>query len=203
MKHSFFLLCFLFSFLMGHTQEMRMENMRAPNMNIFLKMMDSMMVQMEMISDSTSVETNFMRQMIPHHEGAVAMADYEIRFGKDFETIQLAKSIRVEQENEIQLMQIWLKQSSGFKHPYALPEGYRISMKKSMEQMMSDMPADAQLGIIDQAFSRVMMPHHQAAVDMVRAVLRYSTDQQTNLFAQHIISSQEVEIEQMMLAIKQ
>jgi uncharacterized protein (DUF305 family) len=203
MKHSFFLLCFLFSFRMGHTQEMRLENMRAPNMNVFLKMMDSMMVQMEMISDSTSVETNFMRQMIPHHEGAVAMADYEIKFGKNFEIIQLAKSIRVEQENEIRLMQIWLNRRCAVKHPYALPGGYRISMKKSMEQMMSDMPADAQLSIIDQAFSRVMMPHHQAAVDMARAVLRYSADQKTNLFAQHIISSQEVEIEQMAVAIKQ
>jgi uncharacterized protein (DUF305 family) len=203
MKHAVFFLCFLFSFRMGYTQEMRMGNMRAPNRNVFLKMMDTMMLQMAIVSDSAAVESNFMRQMIPHHQGAVAMADYEIRSGKDFATIQLAKSIRAEQENEIQLMQIWLKQPPGVKHPCALPEGYRISMKKSMDQMMSDMPADARLSDIDQAFSRVMMPHHQAAVDMARAVLRYSTDQQTNLFAQHIISSQEVEIEQMMLAIKQ
>lgn len=203
MKHSFFLFCILVSFRMGHAQEMYMGDVRSMNRNIFLKMMDTMMVEMAKVSDSGSTESNFVRQMIPHHEGAVSMADYEIRFGKDFETIQLAKSIRAEQKNEIQLMQIWLKQQPCVKLSGALPVGYGLSMKKSMEKMMTDMPVNARLSEIDQAFSRVMMPHHQAAVDMARAVLRYSADQQISLFAQHIISSQEVEIEQMMAAIKQ
>jgi uncharacterized protein (DUF305 family) len=141
--------------------------------------------------------------MIPHHQGAIAMANYEIKFGKNFETIQLAKSIRTEQQYEIQLMQLWLKQSSGDQHGSCLLDGFRLSMKKSMNQMMNDMPTDAQLQNVDKAFYRVMVPHHQAAVDMARAVLSYSTDQQTNFFARQIISSQEVEIEQMMASIKQ
>jgi uncharacterized protein (DUF305 family) len=203
MRYFFVLFCFLVSFQRGFAQEMQMGDMHMTNRNVFLKMMDTMMVQMEMISDSASPESNFVSQMIPHHEGAVAMADYEIRYGKNFETIQLAKSIRTEQQNEIQLMQLWLKQLSANKPVYTLPGGYRLSMKKSMDQMMKDMPPGVQLNDIDQAFYRVMIPHHHAAVDMARAVLNYSTDPQTNLFAQHIISSQEIEIEQMLASTKQ
>ena len=202
MKYLIFLFFFQVSAEMIFSQKMVMSHMNQPGRNVFLGMMDTMMVQMETVLDSASVESNFMSQMIPHHQGAVAMANYEIKNGKNFETIQLAKSILTEQEEEIHLMQLWLGRPSNIHYKETLPDGYRLSMKKSMEIMMSDMPPDSVLCDIDLAFSRVMIPHHQAAVEMAKAVLRYPIDRQTELFAQHIISSQEVEIEQMTAAIK-
>ena len=202
MKFVLILFCVLISFEMGFTQEMSMDPLKQPEKNVFLKMMDTMMVRMDEVRDSSPVESNFTKQMIPHHQGALAMASYEIKYGKDFETIQLAKSIYAEQENEIQLMQIWLGRSADTTHQRALPDGYRLSMKKSMDRMMSDMPSDKQLNNIDQAFSLVMIPHHQAAVDMAKIVLNYSSDRQINFFARQLISSQEVEIEQMTAVIK-
>jgi uncharacterized protein (DUF305 family) len=207
MKYILFLFGLHFFYQTGFAQEKPMGDMfsmsdeNLSHRNIYLKMMDTMMIQMEGTSDSTSIESNFLLQMTPHHKAAVAMADYEIQFGSNFVTLQLAKSIRAEQENEIQLMQIWIKQSHDMNHLSILPEEYRISMTQSMNQMMINMPADGQLSSIDQAFLRVMMPHHQAAVDMARIIISYSADKEIALFAQHIISSQEVEIEQMMAAI--
>ncbi|MEJ0079942.1 MAG: DUF305 domain-containing protein [Puia sp.] len=155
MKYLIFLFFFQVSAEMAFSQKMEMNHMNQPGRNVFLKMMDTMMVQMETVLDSASVESNFMRQMIPHHQGAVAMADYEIKNGKSFETIQLAKSILTEQEEEIHLMQIWLGRFSNIHYKEALPDGYRLSIKKSMEIMMSSMPPDSVLCDIDLAFSRV------------------------------------------------
>src|SRR5471030_1266408 len=61
--------------------------------NIYLLMMDTMMIQMDKVPPVTSPESDFLYQMIPHHEGAIAMAGYEIAHGQNFEMIQLAKSI--------------------------------------------------------------------------------------------------------------
>ena len=46
----------------------------------------------------------FLSQMITHHEGAVEMANAEVRSGKNAEAIQLAKDIAASQTVEIQEM---------------------------------------------------------------------------------------------------
>ena len=71
-------------------------------------------------------------------------------------------------------------------------------MDKSMVVMMDDMPHSSELTDVDIAFARVMIPHHQAAVDMAKVVLQFSKDQQTIAFAKQIISAEEIEIEQML-----
>ena len=46
----------------------------------------------------------FLGQMIAHHEGAVEMANAEVRSGKNVEAIQLGKDIAASQKGEIQEM---------------------------------------------------------------------------------------------------
>ncbi|GAC1401001.1 MAG: hypothetical protein NVSMB68_15730 [Thermoanaerobaculia bacterium] len=60
----------------------------------------------------------FVRMMIPHHQGAIDMSKALLLYGKDRELQQLAKSIIAEQQNEIQLMQLWLA-----KHPPSAKSG--------------------------------------------------------------------------------
>jgi len=53
----------------------------AERKSMLLKMMDSMMTEMDSVSLDASVSGDFLRQMIPHHQGAVEMAEYEIKYG--------------------------------------------------------------------------------------------------------------------------
>jgi uncharacterized protein (DUF305 family) len=55
-------------------------------------------------------DRDFVRMMIPHHQGAVDMAKAVLLYGKDPQMRRLAQEIITDQQSEIQLMQLWLKQ---------------------------------------------------------------------------------------------
>jgi uncharacterized protein (DUF305 family) len=54
-------------------------------------------------------EHDFIAMMIPHHQGAIDMAKAVLLYTKDRELQNLAQGIITEQQNEIQVMQTWLR----------------------------------------------------------------------------------------------
>lgn len=56
-----------------------------------------------------NADVNFVKGMIEHHKGAVKMSEQELQHGKDPQIRQLAQSIIKAQNQEIQMMEKWLK----------------------------------------------------------------------------------------------
>ena len=62
-----------------------------------------------------------------------------------------------------------------------------------MNTMMMSMPMES-AGDIDADFIRMMIPHHQSAIDMARVELEQGDDEETRAMAEQIIEAQEAEI---------
>jgi len=74
-----------------------------------------------------------------------------------------------------------------------------VALMKDMATMHVAMSAVDPSGNNDADFVNLMLPHHQAAVDMARTELLHGSDPQMRRLAQEIIADQESEIQLMHL----
>ena len=92
--------------------------------------------------------------------------------------------------------------STGQPDPAPSPPAFQASstrsfdalMDESMARMMSDMHRTPASGDPDRDFVTMMIPHHQGAVDMARALLAHSDDPELRNLAQSILVEQASEI---------
>jgi uncharacterized protein (DUF305 family) len=79
---------------------------------------------------------------------------------------------------------------------------FRAENSAAMDTMMAGMNVKP-TGDVDADFAAVMIPHHQGAIDMAVAELRYGKNEQLRRIAQEIIVEQQQEIAAMHLALGQ
>jgi hypothetical protein len=72
----------------------------------------------------------------------------------------------------------------------------------AMAKMMKDMQVTPS-GNVDADYIAMMIPHHQGAIDMAQAFLRYGHNEQLRRLSQEIIVTQQQEIAAMRLALGQ
>jgi uncharacterized protein (DUF305 family) len=136
----------------------------------------------------------FTMEMIPHHEGAVEMADVLLaKDGIDDRVVQLAEQIKAAQSPEIELMQSWLDDWGMGGDMGGMDHG---DMSGSGMMSDDDMAAlESATGIdASRLFLEQMIVHHQGAIDMASTELADGENADVKALCTSIIASQTAEI---------
>lgn len=134
----------------------------------------------------------FVAEMIPHHESAVQMAEIAQQRGESPFVAQLADDIVRTQKEEISTMRGEDKQLAGAgvdKTSLGVP-AHMMGMGEDTEQLRTVEP-------FDEAFIKMMVPHHEGAIEMAKVELARGADPELRTLAQAIIDAQRREIEGM------
>lgn len=162
----------------------------------YMDSMDDMHEDMMEGVQANDADVAFAKGMLPHHEGAVEMAEIQLKYGKDETMRKLATDIIAAQEAEIKQMENWLEAN-----PDTEEQDYTKGMHKAYLDSMKPMHDDMMQGVLsedaDMAFAKGMLPHHQGAVAMAEVQIKYGKDKQMRKLAQDIIDAQKSEIDLM------
>ena len=161
--------------------------------------MARMMAAMK-IKPSNDLDRDFVAMMVPHHQGAIDMAEAELSYGHNEPLRRLAQEIIVTQQEEIAEMRLALVSAAA--SPSTGPEkaSFLARNDAAMARMMTGMQIKP-YSDVDRDFVAMMVPHHQGAIDMAEAELSYGHNELLRGLAQEIIATQEQEIAAMLRAL--
>ena len=144
-----------------------------------------------------AADVTFATDMIPHHSQAVEMADMALSKATNVDVKTLAAQIMSAQDPEIKTMTGWLK-SWGQTVPSTSTSMGGMDTPGSAMGMMSatDMSTlDKTTGVsFDRMWVKMMITHHQGAVDMSKTELATGQYGAAKTLAQSIITSQTAQI---------
>ncbi len=144
------------------------------------------------------IDQHFIEQMIPHHDGAIAMANLALEKSKRPEIKTLAKAIVSAQESENQQMKSWYRDWFGKDvSKGSAMTGGMMSQGGMHMGGTQDIEALKNAPDFDKAFIEAMIPHHQLAIMMANMLQSGTSRPEMQGLAKNIIKSQSKEIEQM------
>jgi uncharacterized protein (DUF305 family) len=148
------------------------------------------------------MDQHFIVMMIPHHDGAIAMADLALSRAKRPEIKALARSIKDSQTQENAQMRTWYRQWFGGAVPAwggAMGHGGGMGMMGmgGMGGTGTDIAWLKSASDFDRAFIQQMVPHHRMGVMMATMAQTNSQHPQLKAMQQAMVKAQSQEIEQM------
>ncbi len=166
---------------------------QAHDQSALMTIMHTMMKDMATMKPTGDPDNDFAMMMAMHHQGAINMANEELKNGKDTEMRALATSIIAKQQDEI-------KQFNAFTaaHPAHAPFLPDFAMMQDANMKRMDEANDLRplTGDTDYDFAQLMVDHHQSAVENSDLELKYGRENTTKTLAQNIIADQKMEIDQ-------
>src|SRR5215207_504655 len=154
---------------------------------------EGMMAASEMLMENGEYsDERFIDAMVPHHQGAISMAEVALENAEHPELLQLAENVISTQQAEIDELRSIKKQEVGTSE---------VPMQMNPEEMemmgMEDPPELVNQRPFDEAFISAMIPHHESAIEMAQVALAESANPAIRDLAGRIVEDQTREIEQM------
>ena len=146
----------------------------------------------------TKDDTVFMNHMIVHHEQALTLSRLAPNRTNTEEILDLAGRIDVSQEDEISFMQGWLEERNIEVHTHMSMHHMKM-MGMASDQDIAKLSNSKGMEF-DELFLRLMIAHHEGALDMVKELKRQpgsSYDPLMFEFVSDLSNDQGVEIERM------
>ena len=147
-------------------------------------------------------DLQFIDHMIIHHQGAIMSAEHMIADSERPDLRQLSENIQTSQAEQIEQMRAWREEW----YPDAAPtfemdptQMNEMMGDNQMQEMMGDEHMQEMMDTdgTDAMFLRMMIPHHQLAIDMSEQALDNAEHPELKELAQQIIDEQSAEIELM------
>lgn len=166
----------------------------TPSQAILDSMHAPMMAQAP--SESSNPEVDYLRDMIPHHQGAVDSATLLLPHITNDELKTLAQNIIRSQTKEIAEFRALLDSGalSGTKLSSSQYQEFLKANKQAMDTMMQQMSAVKPTDDVQRDFVRAMIAHHNGAIKTSKIILSYTKDSQVRTIARSIIADQESEV---------
>jgi len=101
---------FVLELLGADEQRQTDQQTSTPDWSELITSMERMHMAMGQVARSGNSDIDFVRLMLPHHQAALDMAKTQLVYGKDPQMRRLAQEIITDQQLEIELMRLWLKQ---------------------------------------------------------------------------------------------
>lgn len=146
---------------------------------------------------TNSISHNFIVQMIPHHEAAIAMSKNILTYTQNAELKTIAENIISEQTKSIEDMKSVLESCEKMMNCSCDLQSYQNRLNNIFQTMFSRMRNACTSDLIDANFIREMIPHHMGAVCMSETTLKYYICSELKPILQAIIISQKKGIAQM------
>jgi uncharacterized protein (DUF305 family) len=137
----------------------------------------------------------FIAEMIPHHEGAIEMAEPARERAEHSEIAAMAEQIIATQSDEVRELEAAHERL--FDGPVGSVDHGTLGLSAAEAGMSHDSSELDGAEPFDQAFIDMMIPHHQGAIRMARVELERGEDEELKALAEEIIEAQSAEIEQM------
>ncbi|MFC4233339.1 DUF305 domain-containing protein [Parasediminibacterium paludis] len=159
--------------------------------NELMKSMMSSMDKMKAVKMNGDFDAEFAAMMIEHHQGAIDMANIELKSGSDNTMKAMAQSIITAQKAEIEKFKTILAS-----HKENIVKGDHPELMEAMSSMDTKTKETKMTGNVDKDFAMMMKVHHSGAIEMSKGELGDGKVYELKKMAQQIIEEQNKEVKQ-------
>lgn len=164
------------------------QNGQSSASDAMMKVMQSGMSRMMSMKTTGDPDHDFALMLKMHHQGAVEMADLEIKQGKNAKTKALATRIKSTNQKEIKELDQFLSSHK--------PQSSSSKVgKMNMDMMHSG--THSMTGKADHDFASLMAQHHQQGVDIAHAFLKEGKTEKMKTMASKVIKMQTKEVDEL------